>query len=315
MASSIRSNKRKRDVNHVDSNGDGCHEDVKRRCCGDLISGMLDGTNPRFTIPPITALPNEMINNILSLLDYRSVINSMSINENWRECGRYILNTKSYWKNLCQRNISEENLWFYLHKDKKDDEMIYKRIYLKWSAWQKMKRCMMCRSELDVRKPDPCPAHSMVAAQQERPPNPNYIYKQLRLRGDNFKGKYYSYSDVTIGVYNFGDDQVLCVTVLSTSKQPVYAKVVKESLSADISNFFYYGGMFLVGLRNGEVLVYDVESWEDFDLANFVMKFVGIEGKIRDLTVRERGMRRIIVIGSLKKFYTFAWDFKSWCKF
>ena len=168
-------------------------------------------------IPLTTVLPNEMIDYILSFCDYRSIISSMSINENWKECGNYILNKKSYWKNQCEKDISEENLWFFLRKDKKDDELRYKRIYLKWSAWQKMKRCMMCRSTLDVHKPDPCPAHSMVVARRERHPHPNYIYKHWRIRGDNYKAKYYSYSDVTIGVYDLVDGQVLCITVLNIS--------------------------------------------------------------------------------------------------
>ena len=95
----------------------------------------------------------------------------------------------------------------------------------------------------------------------------------------------------------------------------MYARPVKESLSSDISSFFYYGVMFLVGLRNGEVLVYDVESWEDFDLNNYVMKFVGVEGKIHDFVVKERGLKRTVVIGSLKMLYTLTWDYKSQCKF
>ena len=274
-----------------------CCQEIKR-CDGNEVAEQVRN------VQPVIALPNTIILYILSRCDYRSLLKAMAIDEVWKDCGEYTLQKESYWRNLCRNDIIKNNLVQYLSKEG-DDELVYKRIYLKFFDWQEMKKCSKCTNELNVHKPEPCPAHPVTIAHRRGILKRELKHAPLRVSGR--KIEYWIYKNVTVKLSNFGKQQKFLIFSMDLSENIFYSVVVNELIPSHISTFYFYGNVLILGLQNGTVLVYFVDSWHEFSLTNYVMKCVGIRGRIRNIALKERGMKRTIAVEAARRVYTFTW--------
>lgn len=269
-----------------------------------------DTNEVEHNVQPISVLPHEMILSILSFCDHRSLLNAMTISEVWRDCGEYILQKATYWKNLCRNDIAKSSFLQYLSKET-HNELVYERVYLKWSQWHDMKKCSTCKDDLDVHKPAQCPAHPVAIS------NDRGIVRNRQVLGYiiafDHKIKYYFSKDVIIKCCNVGEEQLFLVFTMISAQNFLYNVLVRDFLPSQISNFYYYGDILVLGLQNGNVLVYFVDKWDTFTLASYVKKFVGIRGRIRNIGLKERGRKRIIAVEAARRVYTFTWLVKHRC--
>ena len=265
------------------------------------------GKNGTLTVPPAMKLPSEIMLQILSFCDHPSVVNMSKIGDNWRECVNSLLDKKKYWKNRCKQEMSPIHLRG-LKLQENEVKYMYKWIYLKWIGWKNLRSCPTCQKILDVRKANFCAIHE-IAVQQKKI-STNWLLENSIIRTPVLKIEYcICDGQVKVELRTTRELQTLVIT--NMLKDPLFSCVVGHALPANITCFFYYCGIFMIGLQNGFVLFYNVRDWNTFKVFSFDLIIIGMQGHILSIAVQERGPKRIIIFATSKFRYAISWNFKS----
>lgn len=253
-------------------------------------------------------LSNEMIIYMLSYCDYQSVTNAMRINDVLNQCGSYLLTNMEYWKNLCVKEIPPYDLKSCLSNEPTSHEM-YKWVFLKWLNWKHLSFCVTCTPEINFFGRNLCPVHEITARHSRilfGKFEPRGIFasrgqsRNVEHKDDKFK--------VVVATNRVSQSLYVCNLSLEIF---MFVARVETILPALISCTFYDCGIFAVGLRNGMVFMYNVESWSSFNLATYDMLITGIGKQIVSISIQENASERSFLFSTTRRFYTISWNFRN----